>query len=81
MTREKKEILKKIDELQIEIEVDRQLGFGMAPEGAYDCIYDAIDKLQEKLAHLSHHKTYVDMVMDPRWMAACRPVFEELPFT
>ena len=80
MTREKREILKRIDELQQEMTIDKQLSFGCAPEGAYDFFYEAIDALQEKLAHLCHHDSYVDMVMDPRWLAACRPAMEELPF-
>lgn len=53
MTREKKEIVRKIAEL------DRKLG-----NGCGDALCEAmIDRLQEKLARLSHFDTYLDYVM------------------
>lgn len=36
MTRQKKEIIKKIDQIHMWICVDEELGYGMDPPGAYD---------------------------------------------
>ena len=58
MTRQKKEILKKIDEIQTFIAVDEELGCGFAPAGGYDELYERIWKLEEKLAHLSHYRAW-----------------------
>ena len=66
MNRQKKELLKKIDELETWIAVDTELGYGFAPPGAYDGMYQEIYKLQEKLAHLRHYKTVEDMMYDER---------------
>ncbi len=66
MNREKKELLKKIDELETWIAADIELGCGFAPPGAYDGMYKEIDRLQEKLAHLRHYKTVEDMMYDER---------------
>ena len=55
MTRQKKEILKKIDEIERFIEVDMQLGCGFAPVHFYDPLYEQIHELQEELARLSHY--------------------------
>ena len=66
MTREKKELLKKIEEMETWIAVDTELGCGFAPPGAYDGIYQEIYKLQGKLAHLRHYKTVEDMLYDDR---------------
>lgn len=53
MTREKKEIVRKIAEL------DRMLG-----NGSGDALCEAmIDRLQERLAKLSHFDSYLDYVM------------------
>lgn len=59
MTREKKEIVKKIAAL------DRALGAGMGHEGDEE----KINTLQERLARLSHFDSYLDYVMDGmlRW--------------
>lgn len=50
MTRQKKEILKKIDEIQTFIAVDEELGCGFAPAGFYDELYERIYKLEEQFA-------------------------------
>ena len=50
MTRQKKEVIKKIDDLEQWIEVDVELGCGFAPVGAYDETYREIDRLREELA-------------------------------
>ena len=66
MNRQKKELTKKIEELETWIAVDTELGCGFAPPGAYDGMYQEIYKLQEKLAHLRHYKTVEDMMYDER---------------
>lgn len=74
MTRQKKEILKKIDEIQNFIAVDEELGCGFAPAGFYDELYERIWKLQEQLAKLSHYESVEEMMADTRGCGA------ELPF-
>ena len=66
MTRQKKEILKKIDEIQTFIAVDEKLGCGFAPAGFYDELYEQIWKLQEQLAKLSHYESVEEMMADTR---------------
>ena len=75
MTRQKKEILKKIDEIERFIEVDDELGCGFAPVGFYDPLYEQIDKLLEELAGLRHYSCAEEMMHDPR---GCRN--EGIPF-
>ena len=75
MTRQKKEILKKIDEIEAFIAVDDELGCGMAPPGAYDSLYEEENRLWEELAHLSHYPDAISMQMDPRGIAGA-----EVPF-
>lgn len=76
MTRQKKEIMKKIDEIDIFIEVDMELGCGFAPAGAYDDLYQQRWDLLEELAKLSHYTDATAMMYDPRgWGGA-----EDLPF-
>ena len=58
MTRQKKEVIKKIDDLEQWIEVDEELGCGFTPAGAYDETYREIDRLAEELAHLQHFASY-----------------------
>ena len=62
MTRQKKEIIKRIEELENEIAVDRELSFGCAPSGAYDSIYERLNGLREQLAKLMHFCSYSDMM-------------------
>ena len=76
MTRQKKEIIKKIAELDREIANDEAFSFGIHPSNAYEKLEKMIADLQEELAHLSHFETYIDYVMDPRWHVG----MEELPF-
>ena len=66
MNRQKKELLKKIEQMETWIAVDTELGCGFAPPDAYDGMYKEIYKLQEKLAHLRHYKTVEDMMYDDR---------------
>ena len=66
MTRQKKEIIKKIEEIEIFIAADEELGCGFAPAGAYDDLYKKIDGLQEQLAKLQHYDSVEEMMLDPR---------------
>ena len=56
MTRQKKELIKKIDEIHAFIEADEELGCGFAPAGFYDPLYQQIADLEEQLAELQHLK-------------------------
>ena len=76
MTRQKKEIMKKIDEIEMFIAADDELGCGFAPAGFYDLLYEQIYELQEKLAHLSHYKSVEEMLNDTRGCG----VVDILPF-
>lgn len=75
MTRQKKEIIRKIDEIECFIATDEELGCGFAPAGAYDLLYEEKDRLWEELAHLSHYPDAIAMQMDTRGIAGV-----ELPF-
>lgn len=66
MTRQKKEILKKIWEIEEFIATDEELGCGFAPADAYDSEYEKIYELQEQLAKLQHYSSVEEMVLDPR---------------
>ena len=68
MTRQKKEILKKIDEIERDIEIDQQLAFGMAPPGAYDSMYQQIDELWDTFARLRRYESKEAMFLDERGM-------------
>lgn len=62
MTRQKKEIIRKMDEIYNFIRVDEELGCGFAPAHAYDELYDQIYDLQTKLSHLRHFDSYEDEI-------------------
>ena len=78
MNRQKKELLKKIDELETWIAVDTALGCGFAPPGAYDGMYQEIYRLQEKLAHLRHYKTVENMMYDERGTLADDQILQRI---
>lgn len=80
MTRQKKEIIKKIDEMEKFIRVDMELGCGFAPAGAYDSMYEEIYKLQEQLAKLSHYNSVEEMLYDTRYQDAAYGKDEYIPF-
>ncbi len=69
MTRRKKEILKKIEEMDAWIEMDMALGCGFAPANAYEGMEREIWRLQEQLAHLRHFETAEAMFYDERGQA------------
>ncbi len=66
MTRQKKEIIKKIDEMQTWIAVDEELGCGFAPPNAYAGMEREIYRLQGELARLQHYASVEDMLYDTR---------------
>lgn len=66
MTRQKKEILKKIEEIDNFIGVDMALGCGFAPASFYDPLYEEIYALEEKLAKLRHYSSRDEMLQDLR---------------
>ena len=66
MTRQKKEIIKKIQAIEREIEIDMELSYGIHPAGAYDGMGEMIGELQDELAHLRHYNSAEDMMYDTR---------------
>ena len=70
MTRQKKEIIKRIDYLNEMIYVDMELGCGFAPEDAYLPTYEEIDRLLDELAHLRGYKDHMEMAYDERGQKA-----------
>ena len=77
MTLQKKELIKKINEIEEYIAVDRELSCGCAPTGAYDDLYEEIWRLSDELARLSHYESAEEMMNDNRWQAVAD---ESLPF-
>ena len=66
MTRQKKEIIRKIDEIEAFIGADTELGCGFAPAGFYEPLEREVDRLIEELASLRHFENGLAMMMDPR---------------
>ena len=66
MTRQKKELIWKIDEIQAFIGADEELGCGFAPAGFYEPLEQEADRLFEELAHLRHYENSMEMMMDMR---------------
>ena len=66
MTRQKKEIIKKIDEIYTFINADEELGCGFAPAGFYDPLYEQINALEEELAKLRGYSSVNEMIYDFR---------------
>lgn len=64
MTRQKKEIIKKIEEIEWVIHSEIALGYGYVPEDAHDSLYDEIYRLNEELAHLRHYANAEEMFDD-----------------
>lgn len=71
MTRQKKEILRQIDEIERDIDIDQQLAYGMAPPGAYDSMYQQIDELWDELARLRRYESKEALLFDERGMPGC----------
>ena len=68
MTRQKKELMKKIDMIEKGIILDMQLSCGCYPSSAYDTAYEEIYRINEELARLSHYDSVEAMLNDDRWM-------------
>lgn len=66
MTRQKKEIIRRINDINREIDIDRQLSFGIIPDGAHDRLYQEISHLENQLAILRHYSSYEEMMYDCR---------------
>lgn len=66
MTRQKKEIVKKIQEIENWIACDEGMGCGFAPANSYDPLYEQIHKMQEELARLRHYGSVEEMYHDDR---------------
>ena len=66
MTRQKKELIRKIDEIENFIAADSALGCGFAPADFYRPLEEEAYSLQEELAHLSHYDSVESMIYDTR---------------
>ena len=77
MTRQKKEIIKHIDEIENFIAADEELGCGFAPAGFYEPLEQEAWNLREELARLMHYDNAMEMMMDPR---GCHARYPEIPF-
>ena len=66
MTRQKKEIIKKIEAIENFIAADEALGCGFAPAGFYDPLEKQAWDLREELARLSGYENAMQMMMDTR---------------
>lgn len=80
MTRQKKEIIKKIEEIEMAIDIDIDLGFGYVPEGGHDRLYHEIYLLNEELAHLRHYANAKEMCDDERRYKPIDWKIDDLPF-
>lgn len=61
MRRERKELNKKIDQLQEYVAGDDKLGCGFAPAGFYDPIYEQVSALELQYAKTYGYDSYMDM--------------------
>ena len=80
MTRQKKELIKKIDkmetELEMEIAVEKDLSFGIGPPaGAFADREDELWRMQDELARLQHYESYEDKVYNPRFQPSATGEF------
>ena len=66
MTRQKKELIRRIYEIEAFIGADSELGCGFAPSGFYSPLEEEVYRLQEELAHLSHYPDADSMFYDTR---------------
>ena len=66
MTRQKKELTRRIDEIHNFIAADEELGCGFAPAGFYEPLEQKAYELEELLAHLRGYSSVMEMMMDSR---------------
>lgn len=76
MTRQKKELVRKIDEIENFIAADDALGCGFAPAGFYEPLEREAWGLRDELARLSGYRDAMEMMYDTRGCAAD----PEIPF-
>ncbi|MBR2790251.1 MAG: hypothetical protein IKD70_06520 [Eggerthellaceae bacterium] len=76
MTRQKKELLREIREIDDCIALEKELGCGFAPADAFAELEDRQWGLLEKLARLSHYGNATEMLNDDRHI----PGDDSLPF-
>lgn len=62
MTRQKKELIKKIEYIDSLICAEDELGCGMTPPDFYRSLYQEIERLAEELAHLRGFKDQQEML-------------------
>lgn len=77
MTRQKKEIMRRIDEIENFIAADEQLGCGFAPVNFYEPLEREAWDLREELARLMHYDNAMEMMMDTR---GGQERYPEIPF-
>ena len=75
MTRQKKEIIKKILEIERFVQVDIELGCGFAPAGTYAKEEQEVGRLYDQLASLRHYESAVEMMYDCRGFAPAAAPF------
>lgn len=66
MTRQKKELVKKIEEINGIIAAEEEMGCGFTPADWFKPLEEQIYKLQEQLAKLSHYNSVEEMLFDCR---------------
>ena len=76
MTRQKKELIRAIQEIDDFITADTEMGCGFAPADAYADLEEKQWNLLEQLAHLSHYTSAMEMLNDDRHI----PQDDDLPF-
>jgi len=76
MTRQKKEILRKVDEIDGFIAMEMELGCGFTPLDAFEELEQEKWELLEQLATLQHYDSPEAMLYDERHMTN----LDELPF-
>ena len=69
MTRQKKELIRKIDDIQNFIAADDALGCGFAPADFYRGLEEEAWELEEQLARLRGYRDANAMMMDTRGLA------------
>ena len=69
MTRQKKELIRKIDDIQNFIAADDVLGCGFAPPDFYRGLEEEAWELEEELARLRGYRDANAMMMDTRGLA------------
>ena len=68
MTRQKKELIKRINEIREFIEADEELGCGFCP--VKHPMERRLESLEDQLAKLSHYESAEEMDNDDRYMKA-----------